>query len=129
MVAKGDLSTFVRRFTRLWLAVCRNRRIPWRRPQGDHASMPLVNLVVSLIVVGLLLWLVNNYIPMDGKIKTILNVVVVIAVVLWVLSAFGVLGPLSSYRVGRSASAIHAPVWQAASVEPRGADAYQEMNS
>jgi hypothetical protein len=62
--------------------------------------MPLINLIVVLIVVGMLLWLVNNYIPMDGKIKNILNVVVVVAVVLWLLSAFGVLGPLSSYRIG-----------------------------
>jgi cation transporter-like permease len=63
--------------------------------------MTLITLVLTLIVVGVLLWLVNNYIPMDGKIKSILNAVVVIAVVLWLLSAFGVLGPLSSYRVGR----------------------------
>lgn len=62
--------------------------------------MPLINIIIALVVVGLLLWLVNNYIPMDSKIKSILNVVVVIAVVLWLLSAFGVLGPLSSYRVG-----------------------------
>jgi hypothetical protein len=62
--------------------------------------MPLINLLVALIVVGVLLWFVNNYIPMDAKIKSILNVVVVIAVVLWLLSAFGVLGPLSSYRIG-----------------------------
>jgi len=62
--------------------------------------MPLVSIVIALIVVGVLLWLVNNYIPMDGKIKNILNIVVVIAVVLWLLSAFGVLGPLSSIRVG-----------------------------
>jgi cation transporter-like permease len=62
--------------------------------------MPLINLVITLIVVGVLLWLVNNYIPMDGKIKNILNIVVVIAVVLWLLSAFGVLGSLSSIRVG-----------------------------
>jgi hypothetical protein len=62
--------------------------------------MPLINIVLALIVVGVLLWLVNNFIPMDGKIKSILNAVVVIAVVLWLLSAFGVLGPLSSYRVG-----------------------------
>jgi hypothetical protein len=62
--------------------------------------MPLINLVVALIVVGVLLWLVNNYIPMDSKIKSILNVVVVVGVVLWVLTAFGVLGPLSSYRIG-----------------------------
>ncbi len=62
--------------------------------------MSLVSLVITLIVVGVLLWLVNTYIPMDSKIKTILNVVVVIAVVLWLLQAFGVLGSLSSVRVG-----------------------------
>jgi hypothetical protein len=62
--------------------------------------MPLINLIVGLVVVGVLLWLVNNYVPMDGKIKNILNIVVVVAVVLWLLSAFGVLGPLSSYHVG-----------------------------
>jgi low temperature requirement protein LtrA len=62
--------------------------------------MPLINLVVTLIVVGVLLWLVNSYIPMDRKIKQILNIVVVIAVVLWLLSAFGLLSGLSSIRVG-----------------------------
>ena len=54
--------------------------------------MSLMSLVVTLIVVGVLLWLVNAYIPMDAKIKKILNIVVVIAVVLWLLSVFGVLG-------------------------------------
>jgi hypothetical protein len=63
--------------------------------------MPLINVVVTLIVVGVLLWLVNTYIPMDGKIKNILNIVVVIAVVLWLLQAFGLLGELSSIRIGR----------------------------
>jgi hypothetical protein len=62
--------------------------------------MSLVSLVITLIVVGVLLWLVNTYVPMDSKIKTILNVVVVIAVVLWLLRAFGVLGSLSDVRVG-----------------------------
>lgn len=52
--------------------------------------MPLVQIVIVLIIVGVLLWLANRYIPMDGKIKTILNVVVVIAVILWLLQAFGV---------------------------------------
>ncbi len=56
--------------------------------------MPLIQLVVALIVVGVLLWAVNNYIPMDGKIKQILNVVVVIAVVLWLLQVFGLLNGL-----------------------------------
>jgi hypothetical protein len=62
--------------------------------------MPLINLVVVLIVVGLLLWLVNNYIPMDRKIKNILNAVVVIVVVVWLLQVFGVLGSMDNLRVG-----------------------------
>ena len=63
--------------------------------------MPLIQLVVVLIVVGVLLWLVNNYIPMDRKIKQILNIVVVIAVVLWLLSVFGLFRGLSNIHVGR----------------------------
>jgi len=54
--------------------------------------MPLISLVITLTVVGVLLWLVNTYIPMDGKIKKIINVVVVICVVVWLLSVFGVIG-------------------------------------
>jgi hypothetical protein len=63
--------------------------------------MSLINLVVVLIVVGVLLWLVNTYLPMDGKIKNILNVVVVIMVVLWLLQAFGVLGSLGSINIAK----------------------------
>jgi hypothetical protein len=65
----------------------------------ERFIMPLINLVVVLIVVGVLLWLVNNYIPMAGSIKKILNVVVVVAVVLWLLNAFGIIGSLSKLRV------------------------------
>ena len=61
--------------------------------------MPLMNLVIVLIVVGVLLWLVNNYIPMAGSIKRILNVVVVVVVVVWLLNAFGILTSLSRLRV------------------------------
>jgi 1-acyl-sn-glycerol-3-phosphate acyltransferase len=61
--------------------------------------MPLLTIILVLIVVGVLLWLVNNYIPMDGKIKGILNAVVVILVVLWLLQAFGLLGSLGNVRV------------------------------
>jgi hypothetical protein len=63
--------------------------------------MPLLSLVIVLIVVGVLLWLVNTYIPMDPKIKSILNGVVVICVVLWLLQVFGILGTLSHITVGR----------------------------
>ena len=61
--------------------------------------MSLISLVVTLVVVGVLLWLINAYIPMDGKIKKILNIVVVIVVVLWLLSAFGILGHSGDIRV------------------------------
>jgi hypothetical protein len=60
----------------------------------------LLSLIVTLVVVGVLLWLVNNYIPMDSKIKNILNVVVVILVVLWLLQTFGLLGSLGGVHVG-----------------------------
>jgi hypothetical protein len=61
--------------------------------------MSLVGLVITLIVVGVLLWLVNSYIPLDPKIQKIINVVVIVAVVLWLLKVFGVFGYLSSVHV------------------------------
>ena len=61
--------------------------------------MPLLNIFIVLIVVGVLLWLVNTYIPMDGKIKSILNVVVVILVIIWLLKVFGLFSSLSSITV------------------------------
>jgi len=60
--------------------------------------MPVINLVIALIVVGVALWLINNYIPMDRKIKTILNVVVVVAVAIWVLQGVGLWGRVTSFR-------------------------------
>ena len=61
--------------------------------------MSLISLIITLVVIGVLLWLVNTYIPMDGKIKKILNVVVVICVVVWLLSVFGVLGHSGNIQV------------------------------
>ena len=61
--------------------------------------MPLLSIVLVLIVVGVLLWLMNTYIPMDGKIKTILNAVVVIVVIVWLLQVFGLIGSLRSIRI------------------------------
>jgi predicted membrane protein len=63
--------------------------------------MPLISVALTLIVVGVVLWLTNSFIPMQGTIKTILNVVVVIAVILWLLHGFGVLN---------NAGEIHLPV-------------------
>jgi hypothetical protein len=63
--------------------------------------MTLINLIVILVVVGVLLWLVNNYVPMDYKIKRILNVVVVIGVVVWLLQALGLMGAIGGIHIGR----------------------------
>ena len=64
--------------------------------------MPLLQVVVTLIVVGILLWLVNRLIPMAGSIKSILNAVVVIAVVLWLLNIFGLLQTLTNIHIGNT---------------------------
>lgn len=64
--------------------------------------MPLVTVVLTLLVVGVLMWLINRFIPMQSQIKGILNGVVVIAVVLWLLKIFGLVGYISQFRVGHS---------------------------
>ncbi len=61
--------------------------------------MPLLNVVLTLVVVGVILWLINTYIPMQSTIKSILNVVVVIAVVLWLLYGFGVISGSGSVHM------------------------------
>lgn len=61
--------------------------------------MPLLNVLIVLIVVGVILWLINAYIPMDRKVKSILNVVVVIVLIIWLLQAFGLLDSIKSMRI------------------------------
>jgi hypothetical protein len=61
--------------------------------------MPLLNIVLVLIVIGVALWLVNSFIPMASSIKAILNVVVVVAVGVWVLKAMGLWGSVTNYRM------------------------------
>ena len=61
--------------------------------------MPLFTILIVLVVAGVLLWLVNTYIPMDGKIKKIFNIVVVIIVVVWLLKAFGLFHYLKDMHV------------------------------
>ncbi len=63
--------------------------------------MPLLQVVLSLIVVGVLLWLVNTFIPMARSIKQILNAVVVIVVVVWLLNVFGLMSSIQNIRIGR----------------------------
>jgi hypothetical protein len=61
--------------------------------------MPILTILLVIIIAGVLLWLVNSYVPMDGKIKTILNVVVVIILIIWLLNAIGAFHYLGSVRV------------------------------
>jgi hypothetical protein len=61
--------------------------------------MPILTILLVLIAVGVILWLVNSYVPMDRKIKSILNAVVVIIVVIWLLREFGVLDSLKKVHV------------------------------
>jgi len=61
--------------------------------------MPILTILIVLIVVGVILWLVNTYILMDRKIKSILNAVVVIVVIIWLLKAFGLLSSLQNMHV------------------------------
>ena len=61
--------------------------------------MTLLSVIITLVVVGVLLWLVTSYIPMDATIKRIIQVVVIIAVVIWLLNVFGVLGKIDSVPV------------------------------
>jgi hypothetical protein len=61
--------------------------------------MSILTILVVLIVAGIILYLINTYIPMDGKIKSILNIVVVLLIIIWLLKVFGILGSLSSIKV------------------------------
>jgi hypothetical protein len=61
--------------------------------------MPLLTVVLTLVAVGVILWLINTYIPMQGTIKSILNIVVIIVVVLWLLYSFGVISGSGDVRM------------------------------
>ena len=61
--------------------------------------MNLVSIVVVLVVVGLILWLINTYIPMAGPIKSLLNIVVFVVVLIWILQVFGLIGPINGVHI------------------------------
>lgn len=71
----------------------------WTQYKGEN-KMPLTQVAITLIAIGVLLWLVNRYIPMQSNIKSVLNGIVVIVVVLWLMNLFGLLSTLSHIRVG-----------------------------
>ncbi len=53
---------------------------------------PLITVIITLVVVGLILWLINRFVPMASSIKSILNIVVIIATIIWLLKVFGIWG-------------------------------------
>lgn len=61
--------------------------------------MSLLTVVVAVAIVGILLWAINNFIPMDGKVKSILNAIIIIALVVWLLKVFGIIDLLGGVRV------------------------------
>lgn len=61
--------------------------------------MTLVNIVIILVVVGLVMWLINTYIPMAGAIKSLLNIVVFVVVLIWVLQTFGLIGAIPGFKI------------------------------
>lgn len=63
--------------------------------------MPLTTVVMTIVAVGLLLWIVNRFIPMQGQVKSILNGLVVVVLVLWIANLYGVFDHLHQFRVGR----------------------------
>lgn len=65
----------------------------------ESIRMSLISLIITIVVVGLILWVINSFIPMESRIKSILNVVVIIVIVLWLLQSFGIIGSLGGVRI------------------------------
>jgi hypothetical protein len=63
--------------------------------------MTLVQIAVVLVVVGVVMWLINTYIPMMGAIKSLLNLVVIVVVVIWLLQVFEIIGPIAGVHIPR----------------------------
>ncbi len=63
--------------------------------------MPLIEVIIVLIVVGVIMWLINAYVPMASAIKSLLNAVVVIVLIVWILKVFGLWSSIMNLRVGK----------------------------
>lgn len=61
--------------------------------------MSLITILLVIIIVGFLLWLINSFIPMDGNIKKILNVVVILILIVWLLKVFGIFNTLMGIHI------------------------------
>lgn len=64
--------------------------------------MSLLTLIIALVVVGIVLYAINRFVPMEGSIKKLLNIVVILVLVVWLLQAFGLLDFLGTVHVGKA---------------------------
>ncbi len=62
--------------------------------------MSLLTLIIAIVVVGIVLWAINSFVPMQGSVKKLLNIVVILILVVWLLNAFGLIDALSTVHVG-----------------------------
>jgi hypothetical protein len=60
--------------------------------------MPLINVIIVLVIVGVLLYIVETLLPIEATVKRIIHIVVVLALCIWLLQAFGIIGSLASFR-------------------------------
>ena len=60
--------------------------------------MPLINVIIVLVIVGVLLYIVEALLPIDVTIKRIIHIIVILAVCIWLLQAFRIIGPFGSFR-------------------------------
>ena len=70
------------------------------RLADSRRNMPILTIILIIVLVGVLLWALNSFVPMDSKVKSILNIVVVILLIIWLLQAFGLIDGLLNVRVG-----------------------------
>ena len=61
--------------------------------------MPLINVIIVLVIVGVLLYIVETLLPIDATIKRIIHIIIILAVCIWLLQAFGIIGSLGSFRL------------------------------
>jgi len=63
--------------------------------------MTLIDIVLVFVMVGLVMWLINAFVPMAAGLKSLLNVVVFVVVLVWILQVFGLVGPIPGVRIPR----------------------------
>lgn len=72
----------------------------WHAVCSRYADMPILTVLLVIVIVGVLLWALNSFVPMDSKVRSILNIVVVLLLIIWLLQVFGLISGFGNIRVG-----------------------------